>query len=101
MPADAIVLHFQWAEGGLTRQETYGPWAIAEDESHLEQVTSFLKDWRRALGCEPSSVTMAVVQDPQKITGEPDFIQIPEGWTPEQIAEFRERWNALPHPSLR
>lgn len=59
-----LVLHFCWTEDGTARQETYGPWAVAEDESHLEQVFSFLRDWRRLTGCEPSAVTMALLTDP-------------------------------------
>lgn len=62
--ASLLVLHFWWTEDGTARQETYGPWAVAEDESHLEQVISFLRDWRRLSGREPSAVTMALLTDP-------------------------------------
>jgi hypothetical protein len=59
-----IVLHFWWQEGSTARQETYGPWAVTEDESHLQRIVSFTRDWHRVTGREASSVTMALVQDP-------------------------------------
>lgn len=99
MAGQMLVVHMQWTEGSTARQETYGPWTAAEDESHLEQIVTFLKDWRKATGCEPSSATLALVTDPQQF---PEaalaFITVPQDWTPEQVEEFRESWNALPHP---
>lgn len=62
-PAQQLVLHFWWQEGSTARQETFGPWAVREDESHLQEITSFLKEWHQVTGIEPSSVTMALVQD--------------------------------------
>jgi len=60
-----IVLTFCWTEDdGTPRQETYGPWDVAEDESHLEDITGFVREWRRLSGREPSAVTMALVQHP-------------------------------------
>lgn len=65
-----LVLTYQWTEvgdgagGPSARQETYGPWTVAEDESHLEQVFAFIRDWPRLSGCEPSAITMAQLTDP-------------------------------------
>jgi hypothetical protein len=94
MAGQMLVVTMQWSEGSTARQETYGPWTAAEDESHLEQIVAFLKDWRKATGCEPSSATLAVVTDPQQFPEPlPAFIQVPEDWTPERIAEFRKSWD--------
>jgi hypothetical protein len=96
-----IVLHVHWTDGGTARQETYGPWTAADDESHLEQIFSFMRAWPRVTGCEPSSVTMAIVTDPQPFISIPESWtpeQIAESWTPEQIAEFQERWDAIHRP---
>jgi hypothetical protein len=62
----AIVLHFWWTEGSTARQETYGPWPVAgeDGDAHLEQIVSFLRDWKRVTGLEPDTVTMALVMDP-------------------------------------
>lgn len=96
MPGQMLVVHVWWTEGSAARQETYGPWAAAEDLSHMEQITAFLKDWKAATGCEWHEVTLAVVIDPKRLPERlpAEFIPVPEGWTPEQIADFRERWNA-------
>lgn len=61
---DLIVLHYQWDEGGIVRQETYGPWETAGGEEHLGHIFSFMADWQRVTGCQPASVTMALVMDP-------------------------------------
>jgi hypothetical protein len=65
-PVQMIVLHYEWDEDGTTRQETYGPWYAAADESHLELITAFMRDWERLNG-HPSSVTMALVTDPATV----------------------------------
>lgn len=68
--ASLLVLTYQWTEPGdgfggpSARQETYGPWTVADDESHLEQVFAFIRDWPRLTGCEPSAITMAQLTDP-------------------------------------
>lgn len=63
-----IVIHMQWTEGNSARQETYGPWTVADDESHLEQIFTFMKGWRRLKGQDTLSATMALVTDPQEFT---------------------------------
>jgi hypothetical protein len=70
MAGQTIVLHFWWTEGSTTRQETYGPWEAREDDSHLERITGFVKDWQQATGCMPSSVTMAIVTTPEQFAEE-------------------------------
>lgn len=98
--AGELVVTLQWSEGGIARQETYGPWTPADDDSHLEQITAFMKAWRKATGCDPAAATMAVIVDPQQLP-----VPLPVGyvealareWTPEQVERFRERWNAA-HP---
>jgi hypothetical protein len=59
-----VVLHLWWSDGSISRQETYGPWAIADDESYLEQVCGFLRHWARLTGRHPDVATMAIVMDP-------------------------------------
>ena len=59
-----VVLHLWWTEGSVSRQETYGPWPVADDLAHGEQIHSFLRDWQRLSGCQPDVATMAIVMDP-------------------------------------
>jgi hypothetical protein len=60
-----VVVHLWWTEGSIPRQETYGPWAIADDEmTHLAQIRNFLRDWQRVTGGQPNVATMALVMDP-------------------------------------
>jgi Helix-turn-helix domain len=60
-----VVLHFHWEEASLQRQETYGPWAVADDGmAHLAEIRDFIADWQRLTGIKPHAVTMALVIDP-------------------------------------
>lgn len=62
---DLIVLRFCWTDSdGSPCEEIYGPWPTAEDDSHLEHITAFIRDWPARSGCQPSSVTMAIALDP-------------------------------------
>ena len=93
-----LVIHVFWTEGGTPRSETYGPWTAAQDESHLEQVSTFIRGWHRLNGSATAvSATLAVVTDPERFTeaGIVPGILPDRGWTPEELAEFEERWNAL------
>jgi hypothetical protein len=90
-----LVICMQWTEDGAARQETYGPWTIAGDESHLEQVSAFMRGWNRLKGAAVSAA-MVILQDPRPFTeaGAPAaFPAGPDPWTPEQIAWFEARWN--------
>jgi len=62
---DRLVLHFHWEEGGLNRQETYGPWAAQEDMGHLVQVSDFIKRWLKVTGVTPHAITIALALDPE------------------------------------
>lgn len=66
MAGQMLVVHMQWSEGSITRQETYGPWTATENESHLEQIVTFMKGWREATRCRSSSATLAIVTDPRQ-----------------------------------
>lgn len=55
-----------WTEGGLPRCETYGPWQVAEDESHLAAVRDFMKAWRETTGQAVERAVMSLAQDPQQ-----------------------------------
>ena len=62
-----VVLHLWWSDGSLPRQETYGPWTVADDgEAHLAQVWDFLSDWTRVTGCRPAVATLAIAMDPDE-----------------------------------
>lgn len=64
---DQVVLHFHWEEGGLQRQETYGPWAVAGDGlTHMAEVRDFIADWCRLTGVKPHAVVIALVTDPDQ-----------------------------------
>lgn len=59
-----IVLEFRWEQDGQERAEMFGPWIVAEDETHLELITGFIKDWNRLSGHKATSVIMTLVTDP-------------------------------------
>jgi hypothetical protein len=59
-----LVLHFDWLDGTSACQETYGPWAVQGDESHLEDIAAFMKAWPRRAGIRPQAVTMALCVSP-------------------------------------
>jgi hypothetical protein len=63
-PQPMVVVHLWWTEGSIPRQETYGPWIVADNEAHLAQIQDFLRDWRAVTGCPPDVATMALVMDP-------------------------------------
>jgi hypothetical protein len=59
-----IVLEFRWEQDGGSRGEMFGPWAVTEDEAHLELITGFIRDWNRLSGHKATSVVMTLVTDP-------------------------------------
>jgi hypothetical protein len=65
-PADQfLVVCVEWddiTDGG--RQETYGPWAVADDDSHLAAITEFVKAWPDRAGVLPANVTLILCVDP-------------------------------------
>lgn len=85
-----LVVHLWWEEGGTSRQETYGPWVVADDDSHLGEITAFLKNWHAVTGFQPAVATMAMLVDPRTF---PAPLQGTRDWTPEQVAEFKARWD--------
>ena len=62
-----VVLHLWWTDGSLPRQETYGPWTVADDGvTHMTAIRDFLGDWTRTTGCRIDVATMAIVMDPDE-----------------------------------
>ena len=59
-----LVVHVEWDDGGEARQEIYGPWAVAEDDSHLAAITEFVKGWPDRAGVLPGTVTLWACTDP-------------------------------------
>ncbi len=74
MPVPAgqfLVVHVGWDDEGTPRGETYGPWAAAEDDSHLAEITGFVRAWPERAGFVPGAVTLALCTDPGAwLTGE-------------------------------
>jgi hypothetical protein len=63
-PPRFLVLHFAWLDQGTPRQETYGPWPAAGDDSHLTAISDFVKGWQKRTGILPAAVTLALCVDP-------------------------------------
>ncbi len=59
-----LVAVVEWDEDGEARQETYGPWAAAEDDSHLAAIGEFVKGWPGRAGVLPKTVTLVLCIDP-------------------------------------
>lgn len=61
------VLHFQWPDGGfggLSRQDTYGPWNVDDELTYLAEIHDFILEWQQVTGIRPESVTIALVTGP-------------------------------------
>jgi len=62
-----LVAHLKWTEtGGESRQEIFGPWVIADDDSHLERITAFMRDWNRLVGDGAEDAVMVLLADPDE-----------------------------------
>jgi hypothetical protein len=63
-----LVVEIEWQQDGETRREIYGPWVPAEDGSHLEAITRFLKGWpaRTGITPEPDAVTLWMCTGPEE-----------------------------------
>jgi hypothetical protein len=59
-----LVVGVEWDDDGEARQELYGPWAAAADDSHLAAITEFVKGWPDRAGVPPKAVTLTVLADP-------------------------------------
>ena len=59
-----LVIELTWNADGEVRRETYGPWAPADDLSHLAGIAEFMAGWRERTGIEPLSATMTALVDP-------------------------------------
>jgi hypothetical protein len=67
MPAPRpLVVEVEWEQDGETRCEIYGPWVPAEDDSHLEGISRFVKGWPDKTGIFPSAVTLSLCLDPEE-----------------------------------
>lgn len=65
-PARPIVMEIEWEQDGVSRREIYGPWTPAEDDSHLDGITRFLKGWHDKSGINPADVRLALCLDPEE-----------------------------------
>ena len=62
-----LVVHLKWTESdGAPRQEIFGPWTPADDDSHLERIMTFMRDWNRLVGDGAEDAVMVAVQDPDE-----------------------------------
>ena len=62
-----LVVHLKWTEaGGTPRQETFGPWTVADDDSHLERIAAFMRDWNRVAGDGAEDAVMVALADPDE-----------------------------------
>jgi len=59
-----LVAVVEWDESGEGRQETYGPWAASEDDSHLAAIGEFVRAWPERAGVLPKTVTLTLCLDP-------------------------------------
>lgn len=59
-----LIISVEWDEDGRARQETYGPWAVADDDSHLASISEFVRRWPGRAGVLPRTVTLVVCTDP-------------------------------------
>lgn len=58
-----VVVTLQWMQDGMTVQRTYGPWVVAEDDSHMAEITQFMRR-KTAEGRQPDVAIMSIVADP-------------------------------------
>jgi len=74
-----LVVHLKWTEAdGTPQQEMFGPWAPADDDSHLEQITAFMRDWNRLVGDRAEDAVMWAVQDPDEWVRERELASPPD-----------------------
>ena len=59
-----IVVRLQWQHDGQVVQRTYGPWAVADDDSQMADITEFMTRWKARNGCDPDEATMETVIAP-------------------------------------
>jgi len=64
-PPRHLVLDVEWPPGdGGAHREVFGPWAEAEDESHLEEILRLVRALNTRPGPHPRAVTMILLTDP-------------------------------------
>lgn len=61
-----ITVELSWDDHGRPATETFGPWEAREDESHLGEITEWLKQWRELASGPPVRVVMTLIRDPQQ-----------------------------------
>jgi hypothetical protein len=61
MSEQLVVLAIQWGHGG----ETFGPWVVREDGSHLDDVAAFMKRWHERDGRPDASFLVSLVTSPE------------------------------------
>lgn len=47
-----------------TRRETFGPWAVRPDDSHLAEITALVRSLHEPSGVLPRSVSLVLCTDP-------------------------------------
>lgn len=71
-----LVVHLKWTEDGTLQQETFGPWTPAGDDSHLEQLTAFMRDWKRLVGDGAQEAVMEMLlTDPVTVTDPGEWVR--------------------------
>lgn len=81
-----IVVHLKWTEGGPPRQETFGPWTPADDDSHLGPITAFMRDWSRLVGDGADEAVMELLTHPAVATDPGEWVRQREDAGDEQRA---------------
>jgi len=61
-----LVMGIEWRQDSVPCREIYGPWAPAEDDSHIEAVTRFLKGWRDRTGITTATPVLWLCTDPEE-----------------------------------
>lgn len=68
-------MHLKWTEDGAPQQETFGPWTPAGDDSHLGQITAFMRDWNRIAGDGEREAVMELLTAPVTVTDPGEWVR--------------------------
>lgn len=61
-----IVVRVHWVPpGGTMQEETFGPWPVAADESHLAEIAAFMRGWGKRSGHEAVTAVLSLVTSPR------------------------------------
>ena len=60
-----LILDVEWPQAADgTRREVFGPWAEAEDDSHLEEILRLIRSLGARTGPHPKTVTLILLTSP-------------------------------------